>query len=105
MANFSPRSSLSAAQYQRAMQLYNDAGRVAFYAYIYDLTGNVAFLEMAMISSGSGVLEGGPAWIFNGILQSVAKNYPQGDDAIELFSQKIAQAIAQSIVPDGEFNY
>src|SRR5882762_7672661 len=105
MSQFSPRTSITADQYATLVRLYDSEGRVAFYSYLYDLTGNQAVLEMGKVSSSSGVFMGGPAWVFNAILQQISSRYPQGPDAIEQFSDAIAARVMRSIVPDGEFGY
>src|SRR5258708_37213638 len=97
MAELVPARTITADQYNEAVRLYTAQGRVTFYTYLYDITGNDALLTVAKVASSSGVLVGGPAWTFNAILQSVEKNYPQGPAGIEQFSQDIGNAIKDSI--------
>lgn len=74
-----PATTISAANYQEAIRLFgNGDGRAASYAFLFQLTGNMAFLIEAKVASASGALVGGPAWTFNGMLQAVMAQYPRG---------------------------
>jgi trimeric autotransporter adhesin len=108
MADPKQSSTITAAQYNEAIRLYNTGGvngRINFYTSLYAATGNAALLTMAQVASSSGVTVGGPAWVFNGILQSVLPTYPQGPAAIEGFSVDIGAAVKNSvtIAPDGKY--
>jgi len=99
-----PPKPITEEQYQEAVRLFNvggrGEGRTGAYAFLYKVTGDMAYLIEAKVSGASGSLVGGPAWAFNGVLQSVMSQYPQDADAIKRFSIEIAAAALDAIVPD-----
>lgn len=83
--------SISAAQYAELKTYYDTNDRFGFYIALNKMTGSAAALDMAEISSASGV-RGGVAWALNTAYSEVNSVYPLGypPDEVDKFSEKIA---------------
>ncbi|TGN38026.1 hypothetical protein [Marinobacter confluentis] len=102
MALNETRSTITAEQNATLEQLIQNNDRKGFYVALYEMTGSQAALDMAEISSSSGI-RGGAAWAINEWMVKTVPGYPQGDNPVGEFSVLIANetlGAIQQIDPD-----
>jgi len=84
---------ITVEQYKYLKHLIASDNRTAFYIELHRLTGNKSALDMAEISSSSG-LRGGGAWTINQIFEKFVDGYPQHNgelSGVALFSKYVAK--------------
>jgi hypothetical protein len=82
------RISIDQTELNRLQQMLRDGNRLGMYLRLHELTGSQAALDMAEISSASG-LRGGTAWALNEAYTRFVPGYPK--EGVEFFSRAIAQ--------------
>ena len=87
---------LSSAQFNILRTHMENGNRLAFYLDLYRMTGSQSALDMAEISSSSG-LRGGIAWDLNNAYTRNVPGYPTGPDPVHEFSVEIAKALFAAI--------
>src|SRR5258706_491423 len=90
---------ITEAQRQTLSNFLVNNDRVGFYIALNQMTGSNTALDMAEVSSSSGI-RGGTAWVINEAYQGVVPGYPA---SVEEFSQRVAQGVFDSFTqnPDG----
>ena len=87
---------ITQAQYQTLQGHVDSGNRVGFYIALHQMTGSSAALDMAEISSSTG-LRGGTAWAINEAMLGTVPGYPP--EGVAHFSVAIAAALKNSFTP------
>ena len=94
---------ISSEQRNTLNNYINNDDRTGFYVALHSMTGSQAALDMAEISSSSG-LRGGGAWAVNTLYSSAGvAGYPEG--GVREFSVEIAIADFRSFKDNGDGSY